>query len=81
MYDVIPDQDIRKELYNNEPTLHGYFVEGAPVHMTETIKSVRKLVNGTPGLCDSLVIMDDVEAFKIQTARNDTSLSQIYQSY
>ena len=68
MYDIVPDPDVRAGLYENEENLFGYFVEGAPVHMTETIKSVRKLVNGTPGLFDSLVLSDDAETTKIQTA-------------
>ena len=32
----------------------GNFVEGAPVNLTETVKSVRELVNGSPALLDSL---------------------------
>ena len=28
----------------------GYFVEGAPINLTENIASVRKLVNGSPAL-------------------------------
>ena len=50
------DGSVREQLYEEEPNLYGYFVEGAPVHLLETIKSVRKLVNGSPALLDSLVV-------------------------
>jgi hypothetical protein len=68
MYDIIPDVEICNGLYENEPNMFGYFVEGAPVHMTETIKSVRKLVNGTPALLDSLVLREEMEATRVKTA-------------
>ena len=45
---------VRDELYESEEGLWGYFVEGAPAHMTDAIRSTRKLVNGTPCLLDSL---------------------------
>jgi hypothetical protein len=77
MYDTIPDEDVRRELYDNEPNLYGYFVEGAPVHMTETIKSTRKLVNGSPGLFDSLVLQDTTEAMKIKATRKPTHTEKI----
>ena len=54
MVDEIDNAELREELYQDEPTLWGYFVEGAPVNLIETIKSVRKLVNGSPALLDSL---------------------------
>lgn len=46
------------ELYDHEPELWTYFVEGAPVNLTDTIMATRKLVNGTPGLLDSLSFRD-----------------------
>ena len=48
--------EVLNQLYENEPNLWGYFVEGAPVHITANINSVRKLVNGTPGLLHSLIL-------------------------
>ena len=57
--DAFADPQVREQLFEHEPNLWGYFVEGAPVHLLETIKSVRKLVNGTPGLLDSLVVNND----------------------
>jgi hypothetical protein len=42
------------DLYENEPNMWNYFVEGAPGLLTENIKSTRGLVNGTPFLYDSL---------------------------
>ena len=54
MPDEIEDVDKRDRLYAEEPGLWGYFVEGAPVNLTENIASVRKLVNGSPALLDSL---------------------------
>ena len=52
-------QDVNlTDLYSVEPSLWGYFVEGAPINLTENIKPVRKLVNGSPGLLDSLVLAD-----------------------
>ena len=47
-------KDNLDELYDHEPELWSYFVEGAPVNLTDTIMATRKLVNGTPGLLDSL---------------------------
>ena len=41
-------------LYKDEPTLWGWYVRGAPVLLTENVKSTRGLVNGTPGVLDSL---------------------------
>ena len=41
-------------IYDSEPGLWGYFVEGMPVHLTKNIRPVRKLVNGSPGLQHSL---------------------------
>jgi hypothetical protein len=38
-----------------EPAAYGYFCEGAPILFSHTIRSTRKLVNGTPGILDSLV--------------------------
>ena len=43
-----------EELYEAEPTMWCYFVRGAPILLTETTKSVRSLVNGTPALLDDL---------------------------
>ena len=48
--------EVLNELYEHEPNIWGYFVEGAPVHITANINSVRKLVNGTPGLLHSLIL-------------------------
>ena len=57
--DAFDDVQVREELYEHEPNLWGYFVEGAPVHLLETIKSVRKLVNGSPALLYSLVVTNE----------------------
>ncbi|KOO26568.1 hypothetical protein Ctob_001207 [Chrysochromulina tobinii] len=38
-----------------EPAAYGYFCEGVPILFAHSIRSTRKLVNGTPGLLDSLV--------------------------
>jgi ubiquitin C-terminal hydrolase len=43
-------------LYEDEPDLWEYFVQGAPVITCGTLKSTRQLVNGTPGLLDSLTL-------------------------
>ena len=48
--------EVLNELYEHEPNIWGYFVEGAPVHITANINSVRKLVNGTPGVLHSLIL-------------------------
>ena len=59
--DAFSDPAVREALFENELNLWGYFVEGAPVHLLETIKSVRKLVNGSPALLDSLVVTNDAD--------------------
>jgi hypothetical protein len=48
------------ELYEEESGLWSYFVEGAPLNLTQTIMATRKLVNGSPGLADSLTFRDGV---------------------
>jgi len=55
LLDELSNVDL-KDLYNAEPSLWGHFVEGAPINLTENIKPVRKLVNGSPGILDSLVL-------------------------
>ena len=42
------------EIYDNEPNLWDYFVEGAPGLMAENMNPPRHLVNGTPCLFDHL---------------------------
>ena len=54
MVDQIEDPVKLAALYDNEKTLWGYFVEGAPVMLNKTIKATRKLVNGAEGLQHSL---------------------------
>ena len=67
--DAFSDPAVREQLFEHEPGLWGYFVEGAPVHLLETIKSVRKLVNGSPALLDSL---------QVRSAADRTVLEQAY---
>ena len=54
MVDEIDDVSLRDDLYADEDHLWGYFVEGAPVNLTENISSTRGLVNGSAGILDSL---------------------------
>lgn len=63
--DGFQDSSLLEQLYAHEPNLWHYFVEGAPVHLTETIKSVRKLVNGSPGLLDSLNVTNAADRRRI----------------
>jgi hypothetical protein len=63
-------QNVRNELYEHEPNIWSYFVEGAPVLLSETISSVRMLVNGSPGLLNSLNIINDNDLMKIEQAYN-----------
>ena len=51
---VLADVDDIDAIYDNEPTLWGYFVRGAPCLLTKQIKSVRRLVNTTPCLMEEL---------------------------
>jgi hypothetical protein len=48
------DEKLHAGLYEEEPTLWHWYVRGAPVLLTENVKSTRGLVNGTPGVLDSL---------------------------
>ena len=64
------EQSVRDEVYNHEPNLWSYFVEGAPVLLLENISSVRMLVNGTAGLLDSLTITNAVDLDRVQRAYN-----------
>ncbi len=59
---------VMDELYDNEPNLWCYFVEGAPVLLLETISSVRSLVNGSAGLLDSLTITNEADFIKVKRA-------------
>ena len=59
MMGLTPEEE--EALYRDEPAkLWGYWVEGAPAHLTNTIKSVRKLVNGSSVLLDGLQFENDV---------------------
>jgi hypothetical protein len=63
------EQNVLNELYDPEPNLWSYFVEGAPVLLlSETISSVRMLVNGLQGLLDSLNIINDDDLVLIEQA-------------
>lgn len=62
------EEEVREQLFQEEKNLWGYFVEGAPVHLLETIKSVRKLVNGSPGLLDSVVAANEADQSLIRTS-------------
>lgn len=48
----------RAAIYSNEVALWGWFVEGCPILLSSTIRSTRKLVNGSPALLDSLSFAD-----------------------
>ena len=51
-----------------EPAAFGWFCEGFPILLANTIRSTRKLVNGTPGLLDSLAFKDDVVPAAVSAA-------------
>jgi hypothetical protein len=57
-------------LYDHEPNLWSYVVEGAPILLSETISSVRMLVNGSQGLLDSLNIVNDNDLVLIEQVYN-----------
>ena len=69
------EQSVRDEVYNHEPNLWSYFVEGAPVLLLENISSVRMLVNGTGGLLDSLNITNARDQDRVVIAY-DTGYSE-----
>jgi hypothetical protein len=46
--------EIGSELYEHEPALWGYFVEGAPVQIVVNVNSSRGVANGSPALMHSL---------------------------
>ena len=71
MLETLGDKDLERALYLDEPMLWGTFVEGAPVNLTENIKPVRKLVNGSPGLLDSLVLADGSDTLVRKCVRFD----------
>ena len=54
MVDEIENKSLLSDLYEDEDNLWGYFVEGAPVNLTENMASTRGLVNGSAGILDSL---------------------------
>ena len=70
------EQSVRDEVYNHEPNLWSYFVEGAPVLLLENISSVRMLVNGTAGLLDSLTITNAGDRDRVERAYN-TGYSEV----
>jgi hypothetical protein len=53
-------------LYDNEPTLTGLFVEGAPAILTENLNATDGLANGTPLVLHSVMLSehDDSEMFR-----------------
>ena len=67
-------KDNLDELYHEERELWCYFVEDAPVNLTDTIMVTRKLINGTPGLADSLsfqngIVPDALARRRLRTGR------------
>ena len=50
----VPGLDLDDALYDHEPGLWGYFVEGAPIQLNVTINSSRGVANGSPALMHSL---------------------------
>ena len=53
------EEGVREQLLAEEPNMFGYFVAGAPVTLSQTLRSVRGLVNGSPGLLHSLSFAGD----------------------
>ena len=63
------DHKVKEDIYEHEPNLWSYFVEGAPTLLVmDTISSVRMLVNGSPGLLDSLTITDGDDLTSLRMA-------------
>jgi hypothetical protein len=58
----------RDGIYRDEPALWGYFVEGAPVLIPESVCATRKIVNGSPGLQDSCVWVDNIVPCEVAQA-------------
>ena len=57
--------------------LWGYFVESAPFMMTVSINAVRKLVNGTPALGDSLQFEYNIVPEHLKTAYKNKVFSEV----
>ena len=57
-----------ERLLQHEPGLWGYFVEGAPAYLTQTISSPRKLANGSPALLRSLTFAGGAVPAAVQAA-------------
>lgn len=66
---------------NTEPVLWNYFVEGAPVNLTETINSVRGLVNGTPAILESLRFNDNKVPIDLARAMEEGGYREITLGY
>ena len=67
--DVLAGDAMRERLYEAEPNLWQYFVRGAPLVLTETIKATRNVVRGALGLLDSLEVASDADAMAVAAAR------------
>ena len=67
-YKSLLHAEILEELYETEPNTWAYFVQGAPILITDNMRSTRKLVNGTPGLLYSLNIDEKIEQGKVAEA-------------
>ena len=70
-------KDNLNELYDEEPQLWCYFVEGAPVNLTDTIMATRKLVNSTPGLTNSLSFRDGLVPDVLTEAYNESGYVEV----
>ena len=68
MVDEIDNKLLRDDVYDDEDHLWGYFVEGAPVNLTENMSSTRGLVNGSAGILDSLSFVGGVIPPELQAA-------------
>ena len=68
MVDEIDNKLLRDDVYEDEDHLWGYFVEGAPINLTENMSSTRGLVNGSAGILDSLSFVGGVIPPELQAA-------------
>ena len=55
------DPDVCTILYESNPQLHGFFVQGAPGILLENLNATSGLANGTPAILDSLLFSNDDE--------------------
>jgi len=71
------DADVCSILYDTQPQLLGFFVQGAPAILLENLNATSGLANGTPAILDSLLFNNDDERTAVKKLLSNARPGQI----